>query len=232
MNESEHGAEAPPGGVVPSDTDLSIARRISAGDRTLFALLIHRYNRRLYRLARAALRDDAEAEDALQEAYLSAYRSIGQFRGDSTLSTWLSRLVLNECMARLRKTARRHNVLPVVPDIDMDTLSSTDINGPAWVLARSQMRALLERKVDELPQDLRIIFVQRSVEELSVAETAAGLGITEATVRSRHFRARSLLRESLALEIDVTERDLFDFDGPRCDRMVAAVIARLYGCRG
>lgn len=226
MNESEHDAQAPPGGVVPFDTDLSIARRIGAGDRVLFALLIHRYNRRLYRLARAALRDDAEAEDAL----LSAYRSIGQFRGDSTLATWLSRLVLNECLARLRKTARRQNVLPLVPDIDMDTLSSEDVHGPAWVLVRSQMRALLERKVDELPQDLRIIFVLRSVEELSVAETAAGLGITEATVRSRHFRARSLLRESLALEIDVTERDLFDFDGARCDRIVAAVDSRLAKC--
>ncbi len=230
MNESEHDAEAPSSGVVPSDTDLSIARRIGAGDRALFALLIHRYNRRLYRLARAALRDDAEAEDALQEAYLSAYRSIGQFRGDSTLSTWLSRLVLNESLARLRKTARRQNVLPVVPDVDMDTLSSDDFDGPAWVLVRSQMRALLERKVDELPQDLRIIFVLRSVEDLSVAETAACLGITEATVRSRHFRARSLLRQSLALEIDVTERDLFDFDGARCDRIVAAVISRLAEC--
>ena len=94
--------------------DSSIARRVAAGDRAAFALIMRRYNRRLYRLARASLRDDAEAQDALQDAYLSAYRTIGQFRGDAALSTWLTRIVLNQCLARKRRAARRQNVIPIV----------------------------------------------------------------------------------------------------------------------
>src|SRR3954454_2337991 len=99
--------DAPPG-----EDDMQLVRRVAAGDRAAFELLMRRHNRRLYRLARATLRDDADAEDALQEAYLSAYRAIGEFRGESAVSTWLSRLVLNECLGRLRKTARRQNVVP------------------------------------------------------------------------------------------------------------------------
>lgn len=219
---------APPlSGDATVDDDCSIARRIGAGDRAAFESLMRRYNRRLYRLARSVLRDDAEAEDALQEAYWSAYRSIGQFRGDSTLSTWLSRAVLNECFGRLRKSARRQNVFPIMPSDAMDTTTPDGGAAPDQALARAQMRALMERKLDELPEDFRTVFVLRAVEELSVDETAACLGIPEATVRSRHFRARGLLRESLAREIDVAERDLYDFGGARCDRIVAAVAARL-----
>jgi len=219
-----HGAQ-----TEPAADDLSLARRVGAGDRASFEILMRRYNRRLYRLARSAMGDDAEAEDALQEAYLSAYRSIGQFRGDSTLATWLSRLVLNECLGRLRKSARRQNVIPMLPmPIDtMDTTPGDDSDVPDKALLRVQMRALIERKLDELPQDFRTVFVLRAVEDLSVEETAACLGIAEATVRSRHFRARGLLRESLAREIDVAERDLFDFGGAHCDRVVAAVTLRL-----
>jgi RNA polymerase sigma factor (sigma-70 family) len=208
--------------------DLGLARRVAAGDRVSFELLMRRNNRRLYRLARATLRDDAEAEDALQEAYLSAYRAIGSFRGDSTLATWLSRMVLNECLGRLRKNARRQNVIPLVTSDDMDTTAPDDDRDlPDKVLVRSEIRAMLERKLDQLPEDFRTVFVLRAVEELSVEETAACLGIPEATVRSRHFRARSLLRESLARDFDVAERDVFDFGGVHCDRIVAGVSARL-----
>jgi RNA polymerase sigma-70 factor (ECF subfamily) len=213
--------------VASSGDDMAIARRIGAGDRTSFDLLMRRYNRRLYRLARAAMRDDAEAEDALQEAYLSAFRSIGQFRGNSTLATWLSRMVLNECLGRLRKSARRQNLIPMVTSDEMNLIAGDDENVPEKALVRSEVRALIERKLDELPEDFRTVFVLRAVEELSVEETAECLGIPEATVRSRHFRARSLLREALAREIDVAERDLFDFGGARCDRIVAGVHARI-----
>ncbi len=210
-----------------SDDDLALAQRIAGGDRAAFEQLMRQYNRRLYRLARATLRDDAEAEDALQEAYIAAYRGIAKFRGDARLSTWLSRMVLNECFARLRKTARRQNVIPIVTSDEMETTASDNSDHPDLALVRSQMRALLERKLDELPQDFRTVFVLRAVEELSVEETAACLDIPEATVRSRHFRARGLLRESLAREIDVAERDLFDFGGSHCDRIVAAVSSKL-----
>ena len=213
--------------VDPRDDDLAIARRIAAGDRAAFIELMRRHNRRLYRLARATLRDDAEAEDALQEAYLAAYRSIAQFRGDANLATWLSRMVLNECLGRLRKSARRQNVIPIVAyEDDMATTTPDVREVPEQAFARAEMRALIERKLDALPEDFRTVFVLRAVEELSVEETAACLGIPEATVRSRHFRARSLLRESLAREIDIAERDLFDFGGAHCDRIVAAVSAR------
>lgn len=211
----------------PAHDDLELARRIGAGDRVSFELLMRRHNRRLYRLARAALRDDAEAEDALQEAYLSAYRSIASFRGDAKLSTWLSRMVLNECLARLRKQARRHNVIPMVASDEVDTMPCDDSHSPDKALVRTEMRALLERKLDALPEDFRTVFVLRAVEELSVEETADCLDIPEATVRSRHFRARGLLRESLARDIDIAERDLFDFGGAHCDRIVAAVVSRL-----
>jgi RNA polymerase sigma-70 factor (ECF subfamily) len=212
--------------AVPLD-DMALARRVAAGDRSAFDVLMRINNRRLYRLARATMRNDAEAEEALQEAYIAAYRGMAGFRGESTLATWLSRMVLNECLGRLRKGARRQNVIPMVTSDEMDSIHANEQEVPDKVLVRSEMRALIERKLGELPEDFRLVFVLRSVEELSVEETADSLGIEQATVRSRHFRARSLLRESLAREIDVAERDLFDFGGARCDLIVAAVNSRL-----
>lgn len=212
------------------EEDRSLARSVAAGDRAAFERLMRRYNRRLYRLARATLRDDAEAEDALQDAYLAAYRSIGQFRGDAALGTWLSRLVLNECLGRLRRSSRRQNVLPMVGalhEIDIDAMVQDDRPRPEEALARREIRELLERKIDALPDAFRAVFVLRSVEEMSVEETADCLGIPEATVRTRHFRAKSLLREALAQEIDLAERDVFEFGGAHCDRVVGAVMAEL-----
>jgi RNA polymerase sigma-70 factor (ECF subfamily) len=182
----------------------------------------------MFRLARSALRDDSEAEDALQDAYLAAYRSIDRFRGDSAVSTWLSRLVLNECFGRLRRGARRQKVIPMVSSTqEMDAVAEPDSESPDRLAARTHMRALLERKLDDLPEAFRLVFVLRSVEELSVEETALTLGIPEATVRSRYFRAKGLLREALAKEIDLAERDIFEFGGQHCDRMVARVMAKL-----
>ncbi|CAN7569161.1 RNA polymerase sigma factor [Trinickia sp. LjRoot230] len=220
------------------EDDRTLAHLIAAGDRDAFARLMRCNNRRLFRLARASLRDDAEAEDALQEAYVAAFRSIGHYRGDATLATWLARVVLNECMNRHRRQARRNNVAPMISLTDGDgterdvadirnMTDATNSSSPEEALMRSEIRALLERKLDALPEAFRIVFVLRCVEELSVEETAQCLGIPEATVRSRHFRARSLLRESLAKEIDLAERDVFSFGGTHCDRIVAGVLARL-----
>ncbi len=208
----------------------SIAGRIAAGDRLAFESLMRRNNRRLYRLARATLRDRTEAEDALQDAYIAAYRSIGQFRGDAALSTWLSRLVLNECLGRMRRNTRRNNVIPIVSTntpIEPSPMFARESDLPEKELGRTQMRELLERKVDQLPENFRAVFVLRSVEELSVDETAGCLGIPEETVRSRHFRAKAMLRDSLARDLNLAERDLFEFGGPHCDQVVANVLARL-----
>jgi RNA polymerase sigma-70 factor (ECF subfamily) len=212
------------------EDERAVAASIAAGDRPAFECLMRRYNRRLYRLARATLRDRTEAEDALQDAYIAAYRSIGQFRGDALLSTWLSRLVLNECFARMRRSARRRNVVSIVsPNVPIESppMFADEVDSPDSALGRAQMRDLLERKVDELPENFRAVFVLRSVEELSVDETAGTLGIPDETVRSRHFRAKTMLRESLARELNLAERDLFEFGGDHCNRIVARVLARL-----
>jgi RNA polymerase sigma factor (sigma-70 family) len=215
-------------GESASASEASLIRRIAAGERSQFEHLMRLHNRRLYRIARATLGNHAEAQDAMQEAYLAAYRSIGQFRGDAALATWLSRLVLNECLGRLRRTARRQNVIPLVSsNSEINTVANADSELPDRILGREQMRALLEHKLDNLPRSFRVVFILRSVEELSVEETAQCLGIPEATVRSRHFRAKSLLRESLAQEIDLAERDLFEFGGTNCAGVIASVLARL-----
>ena len=214
----------------PAEDELTLARRVANGDRGAFELLMRRYNRRLYRLARASLRDDSEAKDALQEAYLSAYRAIGSFRGDATLSTWLSRLVLNECGVRQRRSARRRDIIPLISSeaSATETENVADVaEGPDHAAARTQMRSILESKVGGLPEALRVVFVLRSVEELSVAETAETLGVTQETVRMRYFRAKGLLREALAREIDLAESDLYEFGGLHCDAVVASVLTKL-----
>jgi RNA polymerase sigma factor (sigma-70 family) len=216
--------------AVTREDEHAMARSIAAGDRQAFECLMRRYNRRLYRLARATLRDRTEAKDALQDAYIKAYRSIGRFRGDAALATWLSRLVLNECLARMRRSTRRQNVISIASPntpIESPPMFANESDSPEKAVGRAQMRDLLERKVDELPENFRTVFVLRSVEELSVDETAGSLGIPEETVRSRHFRAKSMLRESLAQELNLAERDLFEFGGPHCDRVVANVLARI-----
>ena len=221
-------------GAVPSqvetEDDTSLVRCIRGGDPLAFERMMRRYNRRLYRLARATLRDATEAQDALQEAYLLAYRSIGQFRGDSALSTWLSRLVLNECLGRRRRSVRRDGVVRIVSsdtESGLDTVAGGDADLPDQQASRAQMLGIIESKLDALSEEFRTVFVLRSVEELSVEETAACLGIPEATVRTRHFRAKGLLREAMAREVDLAERDIFEFGGQHCDRIIANVLARL-----
>jgi RNA polymerase sigma-70 factor (ECF subfamily) len=213
-----------------ADHDRAMAQNIAAGDRAAFECLMRQYNRRLYRLARATLKDRTEAEDALQDAYIRAYRSIGDFRGDAALGTWLSRLVLNECFARMRRDVRRQNIIPMISagHAESTHMIVDESDAPDDALMRMQTCALLERKVDELPEGFRTVFVLRSVEDLSVDETAASLGIPSETVRSRHFRAKSMLRDSLTRDLNEAERDLFRFGGSHCDRIVAGVLARLF----
>ena len=205
--------------------DAELAARVASGDGAAFELLMRRHNRRLYRIAHSVLRDAADSEDALQEAYLAAYRAIGSFRGESSLATWLSRLVLNHCLARKRKAQRRDGIAEIVPaDTEAEAGQGTDFETPDRALVRSELRELLERKVEALPEAFRTVFMMRCVEELSVEETAQLLDIPEATVRTRQFRARSMLRESLAQDVDLAGEELFGFDGERCDRIVARVL--------
>jgi RNA polymerase sigma-70 factor, ECF subfamily len=210
-----------------ADSDAELAHRVARGDTRAFERIMRRYNRALFRTARAILRDDGLAEDAVQEAYMRAYGAIGNFRGESKLSTWLIRIVANEALARRRKDVRRAEVMPISGGDAVDLERPMQQDGPQQLAERGEMRRLLEAKIDRLPDSYRAVFVLRALEELSVEETGAALGIPEATVRSRFFRARGLLREAISREIDVAFDSAFGFAGERCDRIVASVLARI-----
>jgi RNA polymerase sigma-70 factor, ECF subfamily len=210
--------------------DARLVNSAAGGDARAFELLMRRHNRQMFRTARAILRDDAEAEDALQEAYLQAYRSLGSFRSDARFSTWLARIVVNEALMRLRKQSRRASIVPIqsaTPVHEIEQVSDDNMDKPDTSAERAQMRRLLETQIDSLPDAYRTVFMLRAVEELSVEETAAVLEMPAATVRTRFFRARSLLREGLAQKMDVACEDAFSFDGARCDRIVASVLAKI-----
>ena len=212
-------------------SDTALAARVAARDAGAFETLMRRHNRRLFRVARAILRSDDDAEDAVQDAYVAAYRGIGRFRGDAKLSTWLTRIVVNEAYARLRKAGGARVVaLQEVHEMSEDEIAGPERAAPEQpdqAASRAELRRLLERHIDGLPEQFRTAFVLREVEELSVDEAAAALGVPEATVRTRAHRARALLRAALAREIDVATLDAFGFAGERCDRVVAGVFARL-----
>jgi RNA polymerase sigma-70 factor, ECF subfamily len=190
-------------------------------DLAAFEQLMRRHNRALYRTARSIVKDDAEAEDVLQEAYLLAFRGMENFRGESSMSTWLTRIVINEAIGRTRR--RSAEIIP----LDVETTMDEHNEAPEQALLRSQARRLIEQKIDGLPDAFRTVFVLRALEEMTVEETAACLDIPEATVRTRYFRARGLLREALSRELDVALEQAFAFDGARCDRIVANVLERL-----
>ena len=204
----------------PADTEL--VERIRAGDTAAMEALMRRHNRILYRTARAILKDDAEAEEAVQDAYLKAFGALEGFRAESKLSTWLVRIAANEALMRRRRRMRGAEVIPLNGmEEPMD-----HAEGPEQAAGRGELRRVLEARIDRLPDDYRAVFVLRALEELSVEDTASALDIPEATVRTRFFRARALLRDSLAREVDLTLENAFAFDGERCDRMVANVLKR------
>jgi RNA polymerase sigma-70 factor (ECF subfamily) len=212
--------------------DHALVLGVQRGDARAFEALMRRHNRRLYRTARAILKDDVAAEDALQEAYVAAYRHIGEFRGDAQIATWLTRIVVNQALQALRKR-RRDGVVMLFeePSDEAREAAASDAQPspgtPETAMVRTELRHLIERKIDALPESYRTVFVLREVEDLTVEETAAALGIPEATVRSRLFRAKARLREALAQELDIATQNVFGFDGARCDRIVRSVLARL-----
>ncbi len=214
--------------------DALLASRVVRRDPTAFVELMRRHNGALFRTARSIVRDDADAEDVLQEAYVSAFRHLHTFRGDAKLSTWLTRIVINQALGRLRE-GRREAAVVSLDDPHQDGAEPDSTTGeerpesPEDTAVRGQMRDLLERKIDELPLPFRTAFVLREVEELTIDEVADCLSIPSATVRTRVFRARALLRTSIADAMGGAVADVFRFDGARCDRIVARVSARITG---
>ncbi len=212
--------------------DAELVGRIARHDQAAFEALMRRHNGKLFRVARAILKDDAEAEDALQDAYLDACRHINDFRGGARLSTWLTRIVINQALLRLRKHRRDRIVVPfgdgraIEPDQAETDMADERSESPPGATLRAEIRRALERRIDELPMAFRTVFVMREVEDMTVDETAECLSIPAATVRTRLFRARALLREALARDMDMATVDVFGFAGERCDRIVAGALAR------
>jgi RNA polymerase sigma factor (sigma-70 family) len=215
--------------------DAGLAERVAGGDQAAFELLMRRHNGRLFRVARASLRDDSDAEDALQDAYLDAYQHMAGFRGGSQLSTWLTRLVINRALMRLRKQKRERVVVPFQarasagggnPETEVAEVADHNAESPPAATLRAEVRRILERRIDELPVAFRTVFVMREVEDMTMQDIAECLSVPPATVRTRLFRARALLREALARDMDAATAGVFGFAGERCDRIVAAVLAR------
>ena len=219
--------------TAPGVHDESLVKRIVQGDQAAFEALMRRHNSRLYRVARAILKNESEAEDALQDAYLDAYRHIGEFRGNSAVGTWLTRIVVNHALMRVRKHKRDRVVVPFGDSASSDVtpaeaeVADDTSEPPPMTVIRGEIRRMLERRIDELPVAFRTVFVMRDVEDMTVEETAACLAIPPATVRTRLFRARALLRAALAREMDTETLNVFSFEGDRCDRIVAKVLPQL-----
>ena len=203
------------------------------GDGAAFAALMRRSNRRLYRLARSILKDDSEAEDTVQEVYVRAFSGLKDFRNDASLSTWLSRIAINEALICLRKRRPMAELKEVdemalcIGNPELAAFGIHDRGNPEELATRREIRALLERAIDALPTAFRSVFMLRAVEQMSVEETADCLGILEQTVKTRFHRARRLLRKALGVEITALLPEAFPFADARCDRIVAATLSRL-----
>lgn len=211
--------------VMPAASgEMQLVGRALAREGGAFSTIIKMHNQRLYRIARSVVRNDSEAEDIVQEAYVRAFAHLGDFRGESSLATWLSRIVINEALGRLRKT-RRTVAMPQSLQAEIIKFPLSD--DPERTMAQRQILELVERATDRLPDVYRTVFVARVIEGLSIDETAALLDVRPETVKTRLHRARALVRKALADQIGPVLLDAFPFAGRRCERLTAAVMQRL-----
>ncbi|MBL8692022.1 MAG: RNA polymerase sigma factor [Rhodospirillaceae bacterium] len=213
-----------------ADEEGELLGRARSGDGEAFRAIMQACNQPLFRIARSVLRDDTEAEDVLQETYLRAFRNLGEFRGESSILTWLSRIALNEARGRLRR--RR-------PTVELDAVEAAQQQGsrilmfptassdPERSASLAEARRLLEHAVDDLPESFRLVFILREIEERSIEETAALLAIRSETVKTRLHRARRLLRRMLDRKLVSAVSEAYPFLGRRCERLTQAVLARL-----
>jgi RNA polymerase sigma-70 factor (ECF subfamily) len=199
---------------------------VLSGQTALFELLMRRYNERLYRAARAITRDEREAEDVMQQAYVNAYANLRQFKGTALFATWLTRIAVNEALARVRRRGRYEPFEENDFDVE-DGVSVQSAPGPEQQAFAGELRDLLEWAIDSLPGGAREVFVLRDVEGLTTADTAAALGVSEDVVKTRLSRARMSLRRALLERAGVVASDAFRFERPRCDRVVASVLAQI-----
>jgi RNA polymerase sigma-70 factor, ECF subfamily len=212
--------------------DVALVQLARERNGDAFRIIMQRNNQRLFRVARSVVKDDSEAEDVVQQAYVNAFDSLGEFRGDSSLATWLTRITLNEALGRLRRQR---------PMVDLEVLDA-EPSGASKIIpfplmlansdperdaAQRQIRQLIERAIDDLPEIFRVVFVMRDVEDMSIEETAGFLGLSPATVKTRLHRARRQLRRALDQQLASTLTEAFPFDGKRCQQTTDKVLERL-----
>ena len=211
------------GGVLP---DEEVVRRVLAGETALFEIVMRRYNQRLYRMARAILRDDSEAEDVMQEAYVRAYQHLGQFAGRAQFSTWLTRIAIHEALARVR---RRNRLEQLGPDdsSEGEGMNMSPALTPEDQASVSELGRVLEEAILSIPDQYRLVLMMRDVEQMSTGETAAALDLTEENVKVRLHRARAMVRRQLFAQVGSEGPAAFGFMGERCDRVVATVMQKI-----
>ena len=207
--------------------DTEVIARVLGGETALYEIIMRRYNERLYRVARAILRDDSEAEDVMQDAYVRAYRSLGQFEGRSAFGTWLTRIAVNEALQRRKQ---RMKMEPIdfqngAEDHIMELAALGD--SPEQDYGRQEITGILEQAIAALPEQYRVVYMLREVEEMSTEETAQSLELSEENVRIRLHRARGLLKKYLVEKAGLAARHAYPFHLSRCDRVVANVFAKI-----
>ncbi len=209
-------------------SDEEVVRRVLAGETALFEIIMRRYNQRLYRMARAILRDDSEAEDVMQDAYVRAYEHLSQFAGRAQFSTWLTRIAIHEALSRSKKRKRTEQ-FGAVESSDGDTevnVAATALN-PEEQTSAAELGKALESAILAIPDQYRLVLMMRDVEQLSTAESASALELSEENVKVRLHRARGMVRKQLFAQAGIEAPSAFGFMGARCDRVVARVMARI-----
>jgi len=211
---------------VESWTDEDVIARVRAGEKELYEIIMRRYNQRLYRIARAILREDDEAEDVVQDAYVRAYQHLDQFLGRARFSTWLTKIAVHEALARVQKRGRTQELEAMIAD-EKETALTAPTPSPEHQASETEMGRLLEQAILCLPHHYRVVLMMRDIEEMSTAETATALDLSEDNVKIRLHRARLLLREELVARAGASRGSVFPFLGTRCDRIVRAVLTRI-----
>ncbi|HVR42238.1 MAG TPA: RNA polymerase sigma factor [Thermoanaerobaculia bacterium] len=205
-------------------SDSEVTRRVAAGETALFEILMRRYNQRLFRAVRAIVPDDAEAEEAVQQAWIAAWNALGRFEGRASIATWLTRIAIHEALRRRRRTARELERADETADAERFASSAP---GPEERAMTSELRSILEREIDALPEAYRTVVMLREVEGLDTAETAEALGVTQDVVKTRLHRAKGMLRDRLVRRSAAAITRAFAFADAGCDRIVAAVLSRI-----
>ena len=210
-----------------ASSDEEIAQRVLDGDKSLFEVLMRRHNERIYRAARAIVRNDREAEDVMQQAYVNAYVHLRQFDGRASFATWLTRIAINEALARVRRSHRYEPLEPAFEPAPEGRMNPTSIPDPERQAMTRELAGILEVAIDGLPDRVREVFVLREVQGLDTAETAQSLGISADAVKTRLSRAKAALRRELSDRAGMAAPLAFPFHQSRCDRIVAAVFAQI-----